>query len=103
MYRIGDVQFSTRDEAEDWAHGNVGGTYSIEPLNFCCTCMDWSAAIHPNDPRCEVCGARLNEAGEFEHGNKALARLGIPYWKMQGTHPMWDLRCWVFGIGLARR
>lgn len=35
MYRIGRQQFDTREEAEDWAHGNIGGVYSVVPLTFC--------------------------------------------------------------------
>jgi hypothetical protein len=93
MYRIGDVQFSTYEEADDWAHGNVGGTYRIEPLAFCRTCGDWQ----DEGDRCDVCGA-AKVGDEFDHGNKTLARLGIRYWKMQPTHPMWPLRCWVFGF-----
>lgn len=94
MYRIGNVQFETRDEAESWAHGNVGGVYSIDPLTFCHTCGDWE-----NDgDRCDVCGARMGDDGEFHNGVKALARVGTPYWKMQGSHPLYDLRCWVFGF-----
>jgi hypothetical protein len=98
MYRIGRQQFSTRDEAEDWAHGNIGGTYSIVPLAFCHTCGDWEDDDWSDNPRCSVCGATKADDGEFYHGNKALARLGIRYYEMQGTHPMWDLRCWVFGF-----
>lgn len=95
MYRIDNVQFSTRDEAEDWAHGNIGGVYSIIPLVWCNTCADWQ---DDDDARCDVCGAYKADDGEFYHGNKTLARLNIRYWKMQPTHPMWDLRCWVFGF-----
>jgi len=96
MYRIGRQQFTTRDEAEDWADGNVGGTYSIVPLTFCHTCGDWE----DDGDRCDVCGARKAGDGEFYGGCRALGRVGIPYYKMQATHPLYDLRGWVFGIAI---
>lgn len=80
MYRIDRVQFEDREEAEGWAHGNVGGCYSITPLAFCHTCGDWQ------------------DDGEFYHGNKILALAGWRYYQMPTTHQLWDLRCWVFGF-----
>lgn len=41
MYRIGDVHFETHEEAEAWAHGNIGGTYSIVPIVFCPDHLDY--------------------------------------------------------------
>lgn len=94
MYRIGDVQFETHGEAEDWAHGNVGGVYSIVSLTFCHTCGDWE----DDGERCHVCGGYKSDDGEYHCGNKALARIGTPYWKMSSVHPLYHLRCWVFGF-----
>lgn len=95
MYRIDRVQFETRDEAEQWAHGNIGGVYSIVPLTFCHTCGDWQ----DDGDRCDVCGAYKADDGEFYRGCKALAQVGMRYWQMPTSHPYFDtLRAWVFGF-----
>lgn len=97
MFRIGDQQFSDYQEADEWAHNNIGGCYSIEPLTFCHTCAD-----HTDDgDRCEVCGGYKGADGEFHGGNKLLAKTGTPYWKMKDSHKLYELSRWVFGFKLA--
>lgn len=58
-YRIGDVLFDTRDDAEAWAgQGNIGGTYSIIAQVWCRThdgYFDevWDATT--GERQCEAC------------------------------------------------
>lgn len=65
MYRIGNQQFPSYEDAQKWAdQGNVGGCYEIVPLSWCENCRYWRDTVI-TDSDTKVC-RKCNEPIEFE-------------------------------------
>ncbi len=65
MYRIGNQQFPTYEDAQAWVdQGNVGGCYEIVPLSWCESCREWRDT-ETKDIGIKVC-LKCNEQIESE-------------------------------------
>ena len=65
MWQIGDRQFDTPFEADEWAAGNIGGTYEVETIIWCASCCAWVRFLS-QEAGCPWCGGHWTTMGNGE-------------------------------------
>lgn len=97
MYRIGDVHFETHEEAEEWAHGNIGGTYSIIPIVFCPDHLDYFDEVYDKIADECIC-AKCYQQRRVQRADEYRARLEL---EAQRRTDLAKLAAWNSGKPIA--